>query len=146
MFERNPAMTQQQRNLVPKLKRLTLTPNFFYLIRTNDMVKFRQGTSLTLDSLRCCSFSHQYTSITHVYYHNWGASVKPDNLRNQRGVQIAASFGSLAILYFLTTHFRVGTLREPVLYRGVTINAGTGRGFRQWLDDTYNLVGFIRIM
>ena len=51
--------------------------------------------------------------------------MKPDNLGNQRGVQIAASFGSLDILYFFTTHFRVGTLREPALYRGVNINAGT---------------------
>lgn len=62
--------------------------------------------------------------------------MKPDNLGNQRGVQIAASFGSLDILYFFTTHFRVGTLREPVLDRGVNINAGTVGGGRQGLGDT----------
>ncbi len=69
--------------------------------------------------------------------------MKPDNLGNQRGVQIAASLGSLDILYFFTTHFRVGTLREPALYHGVNINAGTEGGSRQGLDDTYNAAGFI---
>lgn len=69
--------------------------------------------------------------------------MKPDNLGNQRGVQIAASFGRLDILYFFTTHFRVGTLREPALYRVVNINAGTVGGSRQGLDDTCNAAGFI---
>lgn len=97
-----------------------------------------------MDSLCCCSFSHQQqTSVTHVYYHNWGASVKPDNLGNQRGVRIAASFGSPDRLYFFTTHFRVCTLREPALYRGVNINAGSEGGIRQELDDTSDAVDFI---
>lgn len=69
--------------------------------------------------------------------------MKLDNLGNQRGVQIATRFGSLDILYFFTTHIRVGTLREPALYRGVNINAGTEGGSRQGLDDTCNAVGFI---
>lgn len=69
--------------------------------------------------------------------------MKLDNLGNQRGVQIAASFASLDVLYFFTTHFRVRTLREPVLYCGVNINAGTEGGSRQGLDDTYTAVGFI---
>ena len=66
----------------------------------------------------CCFFSY-------IYSHSWGASVKPDNLGNQRGIQIAAIFGSPDILYFFTTHFWVGTLREPALYHGEIINAGT---------------------
>ncbi len=69
--------------------------------------------------------------------------MKPDNLGNQRGLQIAASLGNLDILYFSTTHFRVGTLREPALYRGVNINAATEGGSRQGLDDTCNAGGFI---
>lgn len=69
--------------------------------------------------------------------------MKPDNLGNQRGVRIAAGFGSPDILYFFTTHFRVGTLREPALYRGVNINAGSEGGIRQELDDTSDAVDFI---
>lgn len=69
--------------------------------------------------------------------------MKPDNLGNQQGVEIAASFGRLDTLCFFTTHFQAGTLREPVLCRGVNINAGTEGGSRQGLDDTYRAVDFI---
>lgn len=76
-------------------------------------------------------FSQQCTSFTHVYYHNRGRSGKPDNLKEQLGVLIAASFGGADILFFFTTHFPAGTQREPALWRGANIRASTQGGHRR---------------
>lgn len=125
----------------PAAKTSALKLSFLFFFYDFDLEHIWAEFGLTWNMI---AFSHQCTSFKRVYYRNWGGSGKPDNLQEQRGVSIAASFGSPHILFFFITHFAAGTLREPALQHGANISVSTrGKGGGVSCDNSVSVICFI---